>query len=110
MLTSFLLSYIPIHCDQPARTARDSPKEDLSSMSSTAAPRAPASQPPNPPKSSIHAALHSKARRQAAQAPETLQSIRESMMKRVNVVKEGDAVMLRLPSEAIKSVVVTSTG
>lgn len=79
-------------------------------MSSTAAPRAPARQPPNPPKSSIHAALHSKARRQAAQAPETLQSIRESMMKRVNVVKEGDAVMLRLPSEAIKSVVVTSTG
>lgn len=58
----------------------------------------------------MHTALHSRARRQAAQAPETLQSVRESMMRRINVIKEGDVVMLRLPSEAIKSVVVTSTG
>lgn len=79
-------------------------------MASTTAPRVNTRQPTHAPKSSIHAALHSKARRQAAQAPETLQSIRESMMKRVNVIKEGDAVMLKLPSEAIKSVVVTSTG
>jgi hypothetical protein len=58
----------------------------------------------------MHTALHSKARRQAASAPETLQSVRESMMRRIDVIREGDTVMLRLPSEAVKSVVVTSTG
>jgi tRNA (adenine-N(1)-)-methyltransferase non-catalytic subunit len=67
-------------------------------------------QPHHPPKSSIHTALHSKARRQAAQAPETVQSIRESMIRRVNVIKEGDSVMLRLPSDVIKSVLVTTSG
>ncbi|KAJ9119047.1 hypothetical protein QFC22_003538 [Naganishia vaughanmartiniae] len=67
-------------------------------------------QPHHPPKSSIHTALHSKARRQAAQAPETVQSIRESMIRRVNVIKEGDSVMLRLPSDVIKSVLVTASG
>ncbi|KAJ9103294.1 hypothetical protein QFC21_002717 [Naganishia friedmannii] len=67
-------------------------------------------QPHHPPKSSIHTALHSKARRQAAQAPETVQSIRESMIRRVNVIKEGDSVMLRLPSDVIKSILVTASG
>lgn len=79
-------------------------------MSTPATPPINTRQPTHAPKSSMHTALHSKARRQAAQAPETLQSVRESMMRRINVIKEGDAVMLKLPSEAIKSVIVTSTG